>query len=137
VSRLIPGPSILGKFERLASWILPAKVFRFGDRDMTSEGHDQPPVGDFDIFAQKVAAALLAQMKPPVPLSVDLWDTAMIGAYQKRNPRSVSERVVVVADFPRAIRIPSNGSTRPQPLWRATEVIAWAESYMDRPHTGR
>ena len=40
------------------------------------------------------------------------------------------ERITALPGFPQAIRLPVMGSKgRGQPLWKAREVIAWAEKH--------
>lgn len=78
---------------------------------------------------------LLAQNR--IPIDVDLWDIAMIGAYLKRDSQVVRERIVCQESFPKAIRIPTkseNGqpARKGQPLYKAKEVIAWANSFQEK-----
>lgn len=70
-----------------------------------------------------------------VPISVDLWDADMIAAYLKRSSRQVMSRYAPLPDFPRAIRLPSTTGGCGQPLWKATDVIAWAEKYQEKRKT--
>lgn len=67
-----------------------------------------------------------------IPLAVDLWGSAEIAAYLKLEQRQVSDRVVTLPGFPAAIRIPTRGPGRGQPRYKASEVIAWAESHKER-----
>lgn len=69
------------------------------------------------------------QRTPAVPLSIDLWNFEIIGQYLKRDAQSVRNRVVCQPDFPTPIRLPSDAGNRAHPLWKATEVIKWAESH--------
>lgn len=85
---------------------------------------------DANQLIDEIASAVLARTR--IPLDIDLWDTETIANYLKRSVRQVSERIVCLPTFPRAIRIPSGGPGRSQPLWKATEVIAWAEKHQDR-----
>lgn len=80
---------------------------------------------------QRLANALEKHMKPSIPVSVDLWDVATIAAYLKRDPAVVRERIAVLPDFPKAIRLPANKG-RAHPLWKAAEVIAWAGNYQEK-----
>lgn len=68
---------------------------------------------------------------PPIYIShlVDLWGFKEIGAYLKRSPEVVRERIATKPDFPKAIRIPTTGAGRAHALYKAREVIKWAESY--------
>lgn len=80
---------------------------------------------------ERLATAIAAHIRPTIPLSVDLWDTAMIAAYLKRDPQSVRERVACLPSFPRAIRFPTVKG-RSQPLYRAKEVIEWVQSHQEK-----
>ncbi len=73
---------------------------------------------------------LLSNLTPRIPVDVDLWSTKEIGLYLKRSPEVVAERIVTLPDFPQAIRLPS-GKGRGRPLWKARQVIAWAEKYQE------
>lgn len=83
---------------------------------------------------EKLAAAVAARVKPPIPLNVQLWNLEMIGAYLQRSARVVGERVVTLPGFPKAIRLPAgkDGESKGQPLWKAAEVIAWTEGQRDK-----
>lgn len=86
---------------------------------------------DSNLIAQ-LAAELARQMRPPIPVEIDLWDIATIAAYLKRSEAVVRERMACLPDFPKAIRLPSTKTARGQALYRAREVIAWAAGYQDR-----
>lgn len=78
-------------------------------------------------------AANLAKLDPHVPLGVALWDVETIAAYLKRSPASTRDRIVCLPDFPSVIRLPGEKpGQRSRPLWKAIEVIRWAESYAER-----
>jgi hypothetical protein len=79
----------------------------------------------------KLAAAVAGQLRPAIPLNIDLWDVSTIAQLLKRSDAQVRERIVCLPDFPKAIRLPSEkGSGRP--LWKAVEVLAWAEQYREK-----
>lgn len=78
----------------------------------------------------KLVTALGALFKPAIPVSIDLWDVSTIAAYLKRSESNVRERLCPLPDFPKAIRLPSQAG-RGHPLWKASEVIAWAEKYRE------
>jgi hypothetical protein len=84
------------------------------------------------IDIDKLAAALAEQLRRAIPLSVDLWDLETIGRYLKRDPESVRTRIACLPDFPKAIRLPSLTGHRAHPLYKAAEVIEWAEGHRDR-----
>jgi hypothetical protein len=92
----------------------------------TSEGGG--PVVDDALF-EKLAAAMAAQLPPPIPIEIDLWDVATIARLLKRNESQVRNRIVCLPDFPKAIRLPVTGGPR---LYRAAEVVAWVGKYQDK-----
>jgi len=79
----------------------------------------------------QLAAAVAERITPTIPIDIDLWGAAEIGAYLKMGSRQVLERYAPLPDFPKAIRLPTQGGGFGQPRWRATEVIAWAERYQE------
>lgn len=82
---------------------------------------------ELEELAHKIAEA----MRPAMPVEIDLWDVKTIAAYLKRDPAVVRERICCLPGFPAAIRLPNAKGQRMHPLWKATEVIAWAESYRE------
>lgn len=82
---------------------------------------------------ERLAAAIaanLVKLRPAVPLEVQLWDVETIAAYLKRSPASTRDRIVCLPDFPKVIRLPGEKpGQRSRPLWKAIEVIQWAEGY--------
>ncbi|HEB94364.1 MAG TPA: hypothetical protein ENI94_13070 [Gammaproteobacteria bacterium] len=74
---------------------------------------------------------LLKLIQPQIPITVDLWSVREIAAYLKRNPNNVRDRVTKLPGFPTPIRLPTESGKRGQPLWKAKEVIAWAEKHRD------
>lgn len=81
-------------------------------------------------LVEKLAMAVAKQLRPGIPLSIDLWDVATIAQFLKRDPAVTRERITCLPDFPKAIRLPS-GKGRAHPLYKAVEVVAWAESYRE------
>jgi hypothetical protein len=90
-----------------------------------------------DVLAQKLLDVFEAKMSRVVPFEYLLWSTADIGAYLRRPVQVVRERVVVVPGFPEAIRLPNFGGGKAHPRWKASEVVAWAESYKGGSRIGR
>lgn len=86
---------------------------------------------DTDLIG-RLAAELAKQLRPALPIEIDLWDIATIAAYLKRSESVVRERMACLPDFPKAIRLPSTRSVRGQALYRAKEVIHWATRYQDK-----
>jgi hypothetical protein len=84
--------------------------------------------------AEELLEKLLAKISAPaptIPIAIDLWDIASIAAYLKRDPQVVRERMACLPSFPKAIRLPTK-TGRAQPLYKATEVIAWTNSHQER-----
>ncbi|MBC3911499.1 hypothetical protein [Undibacterium umbellatum] len=80
---------------------------------------------------EKFAAAVAEKVRPAVPLAVDYWDIAHIATILKREPQVVRERMACLPSFPKARRLPTK-TGRAQPLYKATEVLAWIESYIEK-----
>lgn len=85
----------------------------------------------------QIAAAIVGKIAQPIPLSVDLWDAATIAAFLKVSPKQVTDRYAPLPDFPKAIRLPSVTASKGHPRWKAMEIIAWSEKYMDGNGVGR
>lgn len=82
-------------------------------------------------LVDKLADALAKHVQPIIPINIALWDTATIGQYLNRDDAVVRERITCLPDFPKAIRLPSKKG-RAHPLYKATEVIAWSETYQEK-----
>lgn len=81
----------------------------------------------------RLADLLEERIRPVLPLSVALWDIATIAVYLQRDPDSVRERIACLPDFPMPIRLPSTTKRGAHPLYKAAEVISWAEGYQRKP----
>jgi hypothetical protein len=80
-----------------------------------------------------LAAAIAAKMRPTISFDIDLWSSAEIALFLKRSQTSVTDRIVCLPSFPSSIRIPVLGSSgKSHPLWKATDVVDWAESHRER-----
>jgi len=90
-----------------------------------------PMFNDSDLIA-RLAAELAKQLRPTLPIEIDLWDIATIATYLKRSESVVRERMACLPDFPKAIRLPSTRTVRGQALYRAKEIIQWATRYQDK-----
>ncbi|MFS2015040.1 hypothetical protein ACEN88_00495 [Massilia sp. CT11-108] len=66
-----------------------------------------------------------------IPLEVDLWDTEHIARYLKRSYSTVRDKILPLSSFPKAIRIRTANGTG-HPLYKAREVIQWAESLQEK-----
>ncbi|HDR9878287.1 TPA: AlpA family phage regulatory protein [Burkholderia cenocepacia] len=77
-----------------------------------------------DELARKIAARLTPHA---------LWDLAELAAYLHRSEQHTRQWIITQDGFPRPIRIPSGKSAtkRARPLWRAKDVIVWAESHIE------
>ncbi|CAJ0877918.1 hypothetical protein R20233_02370 [Ralstonia sp. LMG 32965] len=81
---------------------------------------------------ERLVEAIEKRVRPPIPLSVALWDIATVAQYLQRDPNSVRERIACLPSFPKAIRLPTGGRRGSHPLYKATEVIAWVEGFRER-----
>ncbi|HDR8932824.1 TPA: AlpA family phage regulatory protein [Burkholderia vietnamiensis] len=77
-----------------------------------------------DELARKIASRLTPHA---------LWDLAELAAYLHRSEQHTRQWIITQDGFPRPIRIPSGKSAteRARRLWRAKDVIAWAESHVE------
>ncbi len=80
--------------------------------------------------AQQIVDAI--QSLRLIPPERDLWDGYAIASYFKRSKSHIMNNIVVLPNFPKPIRLPNHGKGRSQPLWKAIEVIEWAESYQEK-----
>lgn len=62
-----------------------------------------------------------------LPVSVALWNTADIAEYLRRSRNRVTNDIVILPTFPKPIRLPVGD--RAQALYKARDVVKWAESY--------
>ena len=62
-----------------------------------------------------------------IPTELALWNYEDIAEYLRRSRNTVMNRIAVLPDFPRAIRIKGG-----HPLYEAREVIAWAKKHKGR-----
>lgn len=87
-------------------------------------------MSEIDQLAEKVAE-LLARKRAAIPVNVDLWDVPLVSEYLKRSENYVRNVIINVPDFPRPIRLPNKGGGVGSRLWRARDVIQWAESHVE------
>lgn len=73
----------------------------------------------------KLAEVLEKMQRPTHSISIALWDTKEIAAYLHRSVDRVYSDIVCLPSFPKPIRLPTKA--RAQALYKAREVIAWAE----------
>lgn len=77
---------------------------------------------------KEILSAILQKLsEKTIPVEVDLWDTEHIAAYLKRSYTTVRDKIIVRPDFPKAIKL-NPTQERAHPLYKAREVIQWAES---------
>lgn len=81
--------------------------------------------------SEEILEKLLENLSRPAPLpvAIDLWDTRIIAAYLKRSLDTVRDDIVTLPSFPRPIRLPLKSGARTHALYKAREVIAWAERH--------
>lgn len=80
---------------------------------------------------KELLAAILQKLSAKtIPVEVDLWDTEHIAAYLKRSYSTVRDKIIVRPDFPRPIKLNAT-QERAHPLYKAREVIRWAENLQE------
>lgn len=84
----------------------------------------------------------LLESNQPVPFHVRLWNTQHIAEYLCRSVKDVSDNVVKTPGFPRPIEpVTSRGGSadtfRGRKLWKAVDVVAWAEQFHADNRVGR
>jgi hypothetical protein len=84
-----------------------------------------------NIDVDMLAEAIVLRTVRRIPLSVDLWSYAEIADYLKVGVQQVADRYATLPDFPRAIRLPSQGSRRGHPRYKAIEIVRWAEKFQE------
>ena len=97
----------------------------------------QPTITETTMSTEKILEKLLERLTaaiqpqaPLQPISIALWDTKDIAAYLHRSKDRVYSDILCLPDFPRPIRLPVKG--RAQALYKAREVVAWAEKHTAR-----
>lgn len=78
---------------------------------------------------EKLLDHLTKPQAAPFPVTIDLWDTRTIAAYLKRSVDTVRDDIVTLLTFPKPIWLPVKSRTRAHALYKAREVIAWAERH--------
>ena len=108
------------------AWINLAAVDRWS-YSSAAEGSAIAPAARVVLDPQTVEqlAAAVTKCHVRLPVSFDLWDMKHIAAYLKRSPDTVRREILVQPSFPKPIRLPVEG--RSQALYKAREVVAWAE----------
>ncbi|WLE60308.1 AlpA family transcriptional regulator [Burkholderia plantarii] len=90
-----------------------------------------PAVAALSLDGENLAelARQIAQQLAPYAL----WDLSEVAKYLHRSEQHTRQWVITQDGFPRPLRIPSGKSAteRARPLWRAKDVIAWAESHVE------
>ena len=79
----------------------------------------------------KLLSLLTRIPKSPIPLEVALWNSTTIGEFLNRDSAVVRERIATLPSFPKAIRLPSKRGLS-HPLYKAVEVIAWANKFKEK-----
>ena len=78
----------------------------------------------------KLASAVAGKIRPAVPIRVALWDSDDVSSYLRVSKNQLT-RYTPRPDFPKPIRLPTQSGGYGHPLWKAEQVIKWAESYHD------
>jgi hypothetical protein len=80
------------------------------------------------VSEKELLSAILQTLKEKtIPIEYDLWDASHIAAYLKRSHTTVRDRILHLPSFPKPIRIQTTNGTG-HPLYKAREVVKWAES---------
>ena len=79
---------------------------------------------------QQFAEAVLLEIQraSAIPQDKRLWRAEEIADYLRRSVSYTRNQITCLPSFPKAIRLPGNG----RPLYRAKEVIKWAESFEEK-----
>lgn len=86
-------------------------------------------MNDNDLI-ERIATAVAQHIKPEIPVSIALWDLTTVATYLNRSTQMVRTTVACLPSFPKAIRLPS--ASKAQPLYKAIEVMDWAERFRDK-----
>ena len=68
---------------------------------------------DLEQIGSKLDTILALRDRPAVPITDQLWDTADVAHYFKRNAQVVHESMTSLPSFPKATRLPSKGKAHP------------------------
>jgi hypothetical protein len=79
----------------------------------------------------KLIEMVSQHVKPSIPINIALWDNARVAEYLCRDHAVVRDRISAMPTFPRAIRLPT-AKGKGHPLYKASEIIKWAEKYQDK-----
>ena len=85
-----------------------------------------------NIAIEQLAEAVAERIQPAIPLSVALWNYKTIAAYLNRATSYVENIYAPMPGFPQPIRLPSTGKGKGKPLFKAVEIIEWAERYQEK-----
>lgn len=81
-------------------------------------------------FIDRLAERIAANVGEVIPVERQLWDLRQVAKYLRRNTLVVRRTMACLPSFPKAIRLPSEGTAHP--LYNAGEVMEWAQKYRDR-----
>lgn len=73
---------------------------------------------------EKLLLEILNELKAQSADNSELWNASDIGRYMRLSTSSVQSRVIARKDFPRAVRIPTDGGSGGR-RWYAKEVKQW------------
>ena len=75
----------------------------------------------------ELASAITEQLTRKLPIDIDLWAPEQCAEYFKVSRRQFTERYAAQPDFPKGIRLPSEGG-RGSIRWKAMDIIKWANA---------
>jgi hypothetical protein len=89
---------------------------------------------DGELLFLKLVAAISQKVEEArsTPFPMDLWDIATIAHVFKRAELQVRQCMVCRPDFPKAVRPPAEGAASRPALYRAADVLAWANKFKDK-----
>ncbi|MCM1128998.1 MAG: hypothetical protein NC211_03835 [Alistipes senegalensis] len=80
-------------------------------------------------LAAKLADAVIANAKSPIPIEHDVWDTKTIGQFLKCSEYQVRTRFACLPDFPKSTRLPLPNGGWSNRRWKAKEIMDWYNKY--------
>ena len=76
------------------------------------------------IVVEKLLLEILNELRAQSAEKAELWNASDVARYMRLSTSSVQSRVIARKDFPRAVRIPTDGGSGGR-RWYAREVKQW------------
>jgi hypothetical protein len=92
------------------------------------------PMVDGELLFLQLAGAISQKVEEvrSAPFPMDLWDIPTIAHVFKRTELQVRQCMVCRPDFPKAARFRSEGGGRSHALYKASDVLTWADKFKDK-----